>query len=97
MAMDKLKAGAILARRRRSLIETYVLMAFGAVVLVWAWFGGFPAGEERWMFISGMLALCFGESLLTSRTSKIEDAEELLGGLGESLPESKETMPDHQV
>lgn len=84
MGMSQSDARATLGRRRRKLIETYLLMGFGAVVLVWAWFGGFPVGEEFWMFMSGMLALFYGESLLTSRTAKIEEAEALLAELGES-------------
>lgn len=84
MGMSQSDARATLGRRRRKLIETYLLMGLGAVVLVWAWFGGFPVGEEFWMFMSGMLALFYGESLLTSRTAKIEEAEALLAELGES-------------
>ncbi len=89
MAMSSEEARATLDRQKRSRIETYLLMAFGAGVVVWAWFGEHPKGEEFWMFMSGMLALFFGESLLTSRTDKIERAGELLGE-GEAPQESGE-------
>ncbi|WP_145197569.1 hypothetical protein [Planctomycetes bacterium Poly30] len=82
--MSQTDARATLGRRRRKLIETYLLMGFGAAVFVWAWFGGFPAGEEFWMFMSGMLALFYGESLLTIRTAKIEEAEAVLAEAGGS-------------
>ena len=81
MGMSEVDARATLKRRRRKLIETYLLMGFGAMVLIWAWFGGHPSGEEFWMFMSGMLALFYGESLLTTRTAKIEEAEGIIHAL----------------
>ncbi len=78
MAMTREEATATLDRRRRKLIETYVLMGLGAAVLVWMWFGEHPGREEFWMSVSGMLALFYGESLLTTRTARIEEAETIL-------------------
>ncbi|MFT5731720.1 MAG: hypothetical protein ACJAZN_000328 [Planctomycetota bacterium] len=86
MGMSKVDARATLDGRRRKLIETYLLMGFGAAVLIWGWVGDFPSGEEFWMLMSGMLALFYGESLLTFRTAKIEEAEAIFeepGATGE--------------
>ena len=84
MGMSQSDARVTLSRRRSMLTGTYLLMGFGAVVLVMAWFGGYPAGQEFWMFVSGMLALFHGESLLTSRAARIEEAEAVLAELGEA-------------
>ena len=84
MGMSRLDARATLDVRRRKLIETYLVMGFGAAVLIWAWFGDHPAGEEFWMFMSGMLALCYGESLYTFRAAKIEAAGDFLDKLKEA-------------
>ena len=71
-------ARATVKRGRRKLIETYVLMAAGAAVILWAWLGDHPIAQDFWMSMSGMLALFYGESLLTTRTAKIEEAEATL-------------------
>lgn len=83
----------ILNRQRRSRVETYLLMGFGLAVIIWAWFGDRPRGEEFWMFLSGMLALAFGESLFTSRTAKIEEAEDLF----EQIELAQESEPDRAL
>lgn len=81
MAMNGEQAKTILARQRRARVPAYLLMAFGAVVVLWAWFDKDPPQEEVWRFLTGMLALFYGESLLTTRNAKIQEAEELLGEL----------------